>query len=65
MGQNLTSGAITALSCEEYWQIPMSTNTWVLSKQMGTIYAVPIHASRYILSNVDIMHTRMHAFECI
>ena len=68
-----TSGASTALSCDEYWQIPLSNNTWVVSKQMGTIYAVPIQASRYILSNVDIVRTRMctsahvrlHAYVCM
>ena len=59
-----TTGASTALSYDEYWQIPLSNNTWVVSKQMGTIYEVPIHASRYILSNVDIVRTRMCACMC-
>ena len=47
------------IQLREYWQVPLSNNTWVVSKQMGTIYAVPIHASRYILSNLDFVHTRI------
>ena len=52
------------IQLREYWQVPLSNNTWVVSKQMGTIYAVPIHASRYILPNVDIVCTHMCACMC-
>ena len=46
-----TSGASTALSCDKYWQIPLSNYTWIVSKQNGTIYADPINTNRYNLKN--------------
>ena len=52
-GINVNKGCQHCIKMQsEHLQIPLTNNTWAVSKQMGRIYAVPIHTSRYILSNV-------------